>query len=178
MRDRVGDELQFVAEASHALPANLFPCRRDHRHTDTHNFERVLLRFRVLGEPSAAQCDERTGCSETTSRFCVPIFAFLSGATLLEQIEEVRGLVVGEWLAASQPLLALVWHKQVIKGWRVVGLPRLHLEAQFVRVHEALGFRARRRVGDGPIVGPVEGGEEQLELQRLLRVFRQRPGWQ
>ena len=131
--DRVGDELQLVA-APHALLANLFSCRRDRRHTGTHDFERQLLRFRVLGEPSAAQSDKRAGCGEAASRFLALIVLFCPLLTLFEQIEDVRGFVVGERFAVLKPLLALVRHEKVLEGWSAVGLPRQHLEAQFVRV--------------------------------------------
>ncbi|MNC49542.1 hypothetical protein D3C75_987290 [compost metagenome] len=96
MHDRVGDELQLVAEALRAPPANLFSCRRDRCHTGAHHFEHVLLRFSILDEPSTSQCDERTGRSETAIRFCGLIFTFHSGLTLLEQIEEICGLIVVE----------------------------------------------------------------------------------
>ncbi|MGA6180429.1 hypothetical protein ACPEH1_04845 [Stenotrophomonas sp. NPDC077421] len=112
MHDRVGDELQLVAEAPHEPPANLLSCGRNRSHTGTYHFERALLRFGVLGEPSASQCDERTGRRGTALRFRVLIFAFRSGLTLLEQIEEVCGLVVGERLAAPKPLLALAEGRQ------------------------------------------------------------------
>ena len=178
MHDCIRDALQVVAEAPHVPPANLFSSRRNRCHTGAHHFERVLLRSGVLDKPSASQCDERAGHSEAAFRFRVLIFALRSGLTLLEQIEQVRGLIVGERLAAPKPLLALIGHEQVREGWRAVRLPRLDLEAQVIGVHETLGLRARRRVGDGVVVDPVERGEEQLELQRLLRVFRQRPGRQ
>lgn len=72
-------------------------------------------------------------------------------------------------MAALKPLLAPVRQEKICERGRAIGLPRLHLKAQFVRTDEALGFCARRRVGDGLIVGPVERGEEQLELQCFLR---------
>ncbi|MNG31156.1 hypothetical protein D3C84_1169050 [compost metagenome] len=71
----------------------------------------MLLRFGVPGEPSASQYDKCTGRSETAFRLRVLIFAFCSGFTLLEQIKEVRGLIVGEWLAAPKPLLATIRHE-------------------------------------------------------------------
>src|SRR3546814_2086955 len=86
-----------------ALPIYLFSGRRDRCHTRAHHFERVLLRFVVLGEPSASQCDERAGCSEAAFPFHVLIFTLRSSVTLLEQIEEVRGLIVGERLATLKP---------------------------------------------------------------------------
>ncbi|MNF65503.1 hypothetical protein D3C84_472670 [compost metagenome] len=106
MHNRVGDELELVAEANHVSPANLFSCRRNRRHTSAHDIERVLLRIGVLGEPSTAQCDERAGCSETAFQFRDLIFALRSGLTLQEQIKEVRGVIVGEGLADPKALLA------------------------------------------------------------------------
>ena len=160
MHDRVGDELQLVAEASHEPPGNLLSCRRKRRHADAHDFERELQRFRVLVEPSASQSDERAGCGEAASRFRFLIVPFRPRLPLLEQIEEVCCLIVGEWFFSPKPLFAPIWHEKVCEGGCAIGLPRLHLKVQFVRTDEDMVFRACRRVGNSLIVGPVERGDD------------------
>src|SRR3546814_18568199 len=69
VHDRVGDELQLVAEAPHAPRTTLFSGRRDSCHTRTPHSARELLSFVVLAEPSASRSDERAGCSAAAFTF-------------------------------------------------------------------------------------------------------------